>query len=95
MLTVTTTKQMDANDLRKNVWQGAIEVLEHLSDDEVNQVLDYLAEVYPNGMDMGALNDFIWNEKDEVARILGYEDFDKIIDREDERDLDEIADSYL
>lgn len=88
MLTVTTTEQMDASDLRRNVWQGAIEVLEHLSDDEVNQVLDYLAEVNPNGMDMGALNDFIWNEKDEVARILGYEDFDKIIDREDERDLD-------
>ena len=83
MLTVTTTKQIEAEDLKQMVWQGADEVLSHLSDDEINQVLDYLAEVNPNGMDMGDLNDFLWNEKDEVARILGYEDFDKILDREE------------
>lgn len=83
MLTVTTTKQIEAEDLRNMVWQGADEVLSHLSDDEIDKVLDYLAELNPDGMDMGDLNDFLWNEKDEVARILGYDDFDEVIEREE------------
>ena len=73
-ITVTTSNDYDANDIRNMVWQGALDRVKCLSDDELNTIISILAEEYPDGIDETELNDFFWFEDDTYADWLGWDD---------------------
>jgi len=70
------TKEMSLNDFE--FWSGAVDTANTLSYDELNEIENYLEEVYPNGMDETTINDFFWFDNDQIAEILGFEDWEDL-----------------
>lgn len=73
-ITVTTSNDYDANDIRNMVWQGAVGRVKYLSNDELNTIIGILSEEYPDGIDETELNDFFWFEDEAYADWLGWDD---------------------
>lgn len=73
-ITVTTSNDYDADGIRSMVWQGALDRVKCLSDDELNTIIGILSEEYPDGIDEGELNDFFWFEDDTYVGWLGWDD---------------------
>lgn len=65
-------------------WSGAEDTVKYLTCDEIETIFTQLEEIYPDGMTDTELNDFFWFEDDTIAEWLGYENFDEIMNREDE-----------
>lgn len=61
-------------------WGGALEVVEELTDEEMQGIWEYLEEA--NG-EMGEreINELFWFDRDLIARLIGYKDFDDLLDR--------------
>ena len=74
-------------------WSGARDTVAELTDSELKTVWDFLeTERYPDGAEDVEINDFFWFERDFIAELLGYENFDQIIDRnKDDEDGEENA----
>ena len=70
-------------------WSGAKDTVKYLTDDEMDTIESILEEQYPDGMSETELNDFFWFEDDLIAEWLGYEDFETIMNRNDEDEEDE------
>ena len=63
-ITVTTSNDMDFDDIYRNAWNGAVDTLDIISNEgKENDLMELLDELYPDGVDEVELNDF-----------LGYED---------------------
>lgn len=77
-ITVTTSNDYDAIDIRNMVWQGAKDRVKYLSDDELNTIIDILATEYPDGIDETELNDFFWFDDDIYAEWLGFADAEEL-----------------
>jgi hypothetical protein len=65
-------------------WSGAKDTAKYLTEDELDTIEEMLEELFPDGMDETELNDFFWFESDTIAEWLGYEDFEAIMNRDDE-----------
>lgn len=65
-------------------WAGAKDTVKYLTDEELTQIEYMLEELYPEGIDETAVNDFFWFEEDTIAEWLGYNDFEEIMNREDD-----------
>jgi len=65
-------------------WAGGKQTVEELTEDELDQIEQILEEIYPEGMDETEVNDFFWFERELIAEWLGYEDFDEIMERDEE-----------
>ena len=65
--------------------QGAIDTLEDLTDSEVKTILSILEDA-DNEEDItdSYLSDFFWFERDLIAEWLGYNDYDEILNRNDD-----------
>ena len=63
-------------------WAGAKETVSYLTDEELDQIEDMLTDRFPEGMDETAVNHFFWFEDDQIADLLGYEDFGDIMRRD-------------
>lgn len=63
---------------------GAEDNVKYLTCDEIETIFALLTEIYPEGMTDTELNDFFWFEDDTIAQLLGYNNFEEIINREDE-----------
>ena len=72
----------DADDLE--FWSGAKDTVKYLTDDEIRTVIEYLEDIYPDGMSETEINDFFWFEDDTIAEWLGYSDFETLMEREEE-----------
>ena len=72
---VTTEVDMDCDGIRDMVWSGAKDTLADLDDDQLNTIIQILADEYPDGIDETELNDFLWFERDTIADWLGFDDF--------------------
>ena len=69
----------DKDDLRDKLWSGAIDTINHLTNNEVKIVLDILEDAYKdNPLTLTQLNDFFWFEADTIAEWLGYESFEDL-----------------
>lgn len=66
-------------------WSGANETIMYLTADEVERVIEQLEEIYPDGMTDTEFNDFFWFETDCIAQMLGYDNFEEIMNRENEQ----------
>ena len=61
-------------------WSGGKDTVEELTFAEILTIWDYLEET--NGeMDETEINDFFWFERDYIAELLGFENFDEIMQR--------------
>lgn len=59
-----------------NFWSGAKDNVKYLTEDDFTVVELALEEMYPDGIEETELNDLFRFDMDEVAKILGYDDFD-------------------
>ncbi len=65
-----------------NFWGGAKDTVEELYEEDFDIIQSAIEEIEcdENGMiEEVDLNDIIWFERDWIARILGYEDFEELI----------------
>ena len=87
------TKEVNtAWEVRDNAWSGAIDTLNDMTDNEIETILAYLEDIYPDGMEEGELNDFLWFERDTIAEWLGWnEDEDEDEDDEEEEEEEDDA----
>lgn len=69
-------------------WSGAKSTLANLDSDQCAQLESILEDEYPDGMEEGQLNDILWFERDWIAEMLGYEDWEDLTN-EDEEEEDE------
>ena len=63
-------------------WSGAKDTVKYLTDDELDTIEKILEDIYPEGMSETQINDIFWFENDWIAEILGYNDFEEIMNRE-------------
>ena len=65
-------------------WSGAKDTIKYLNDDDFLEIEYYLSDLCDiNGIDETFINDFFWFENDIIAVILGYKDFEDLMeDRE-------------
>ncbi len=69
-------------------WSGAKDKVKYLTEDEMSTIEGILEELYPDGMSETELNDLFWFEDDLIAEWLGHEDFEAIMNRNDNEDED-------
>ena len=65
-------------------WSGGYDTAKYLTADELDQIESMLEELNPDGMDETAINDFFWFKDDTIAERLGYNDFEEIMNRDNE-----------
>ena len=65
-------------------WSGAKDTAKYLTGNELDTIENILCDAYPEGMSETDLNDFFWFEDDTIAEWLGYEDFEAIMNRDDD-----------
>lgn len=65
-------------------WAGAVDTAKYLTDDELDAIEESLEELYPDGMDKTEINDYFWFEDDDIAQVLGYADFETLMDERKE-----------
>lgn len=63
-----------------NFWAGAKDTVKYLTDEELDRIEAYLDYDVAVEFEATEINDWLWFQRDEIAEILGYEDFDKIIE---------------
>ena len=87
---VITMKIYTENSLSNfEFWSGAVDRVKYLTDDELDTIEAILEDIYPDGMDETQINDLFWFEEDWIAEMLGYEDFEAIMYRDDEEEDEE------
>ncbi len=63
-------------------WSGAKDTVKFLTDSEMDFLESILeTEIFPDGASETEINDFFWFEDDMIAEILGYSDFEEIMNR--------------
>lgn len=64
-------------------WSGAVDTVKYLTEDELDEIEEILEELYPEGMDETEINDLFFFEDDTIARWLGYDNFEEIMNRDE------------
>lgn len=60
-------------------WSGAKDTAKYLTNEEINEIFSMLEDIYPDGMDETAVNDFFWFDDDTIAEWIGWDDFETIM----------------
>lgn len=76
------TKDINLRD--HEPWSGAKDTMRHLTYSQMDQLEFILDELYPDGMTETQLNDVLWFEKDWIAEMLGYADWEALLDDEED-----------
>ena len=64
-------------------WSGAADTAKYLNDSDFEIIESELESLYPEGMSETEINDLFWFDDDYIAEMLGYDDFEELIqDRE-------------
>ena len=63
-----------------NFWGSAAEKVKYLTDDQLDLLEEILETEFPQGVDETYLNDMFAHNSDRIAWILGYENFDQLIE---------------
>ena len=64
-------------------WSGAKQTAQYLTDDDFDIIENILDEECENYSDTD-INDIFWFEKDWIAEMLGYVDFDDLMEKREE-----------
>ena len=84
MLRITETKRL----YEFQAWSGGKYTLEHLTLTQcflLEAVLEDWFGTYEKPIEAIDLNDFLWFQRDEIAHILGYADWDYLVEDNKER----------
>lgn len=66
-------------------WSGALDRVKYLTDEELDTIEVILEELNPDGLSDTEINDTFWFGEDEIAYWLGYDSFDEIMKRGEQR----------
>lgn len=70
-INVTTSNDMDFDDIYQNSWSGAVDTLNTISNEgKEDDWMELLDELYPDGVDETELNDFLAFEDDYIFQNL-------------------------
>ena len=61
-------------------WSGAKDRVKYLTDEDLRQISYILEDSYPEGMTETEVNDIFWFEDDWIAEMLGYENFEELME---------------
>ena len=84
MANITITTEVNEYTIFNELWSGGKDTLEDLTTGEVSTILDYLEELQgctEEPMSLTDINDFFWFERDYIAKLLGYNDYEEIMER--------------
>ena len=70
----------EVNDYNFDFWSGAKETAEDLTYQEIDQIFEILEELFPDGTDETQVNDIFWFERDWIAEMLGYSDYEELLE---------------
>lgn len=71
-INVTTSNNMDFDDIYQNSWSRAVDTLNTISNEgKEDDLMKLLDELYPDGVDENDLNDFLWFDDDYIFNELG------------------------
>lgn len=66
-------------------WAGAVDTAKYLTEEDFEKIEYFLRDTVPEGnpLTRTEVNDFFWFEEDTIAKLLGYDTFEALIeDRE-------------
>lgn len=72
---MTIYKEVDYTEFE--FWGGALNTVTFLTDQEGQQIFDYLEEILETPSETD-INDFFWFEDDRIAEWLGYDDWEDL-----------------
>lgn len=72
-------KEIDLCDFE--FWGGAKDVAEYLEDDDFDIIENYLVDSGDEYITETEINDFVWFEDDYIAELLGYDDFEDLMEQ--------------
>ena len=65
-------KDINAFELRDELWSGALETLATIIEaDKLQELMDLLEELYPEPVGITTLNDLLWFDEDFIFEQLG------------------------
>ena len=78
---ITTEKSLRSFEF----WGGAKDTVKYLTDEELDTIEEILDEINPEGLSETEINDTFWFGDDEIAYWLGYDSFEEIMERGEQR----------
>lgn len=83
-------KIIDDVELREFTFQSpqAKETVKYLTYSELDRIQQILEDAYPDGMTDSNLEDIFGFERDTIANWIGYDNFDQVVDRMQERAIE-------
>lgn len=70
----------DESFIEFDFWGGAKDNVAFLTDDEEQQIFDWLEELCAGeAMEETQINDYFWFETDQIAEQLGYDDWEFLL----------------
>lgn len=78
---ITTEKSLRSFEF----WGGALATVKYLTDEELDTIEEILDETNPEGLSETEINDTFWFGDDEIAYWLGYDSFEEIMERGEQR----------
>ena len=91
-MTIQVTSELDFNDLMSQCWSGAVDTLNQIYDNNMEDAfMDLLNDSFAcMSPTLTEVNDYIWFESDEIFEYLGIsEDDEDEDDEDDEEEYDE------
>ena len=82
------TFEMSLHDF--TAWGGGAQTMDDLGYYDIDELERYLEGLYPDSMTDTELNDFLWFQREEIASILGYRDYEALCSQ-DKEDWDDHA----
>ena len=70
-------------------WSGAEDIANELTEEQFNIIEAQLEMDYPDGMSDEDVNDIFRFEEDYIAQILGYDDWEEFMHKDDEEEEEE------
>lgn len=73
---LTVKLEISVYEVRNDLWAGARENVELLTDDEIDIILNILDDCSCEDWTLTTVNDFFWFDSDVWAEWIGYRDFE-------------------
>ena len=88
-MTIQVTSELDFNDLMSQCWSGAVDTLNRIYDNNMEDAfMDLLNEIFETPT-MTDINDYLWFDADYIYDSLGISEDDEDEDEDDEDEYDE------
>ena len=77
---MTVTTELNEYNIYDELWSGGRDTLDDLTVKEVAEILAFLEDI-SDTMTLTEVNDFFWFERDYIAEMLGYADYEELMNR--------------